>query len=423
MLVLWRTGDMRLTMKEKKSLTNQVASRYRGASKEEKRKILDEFVSNTAYNRKYAITVLNGWGRQITTKIDGKVVKIKGGNSKRAKGGGRKPTYTQQTIESLFLIWMFFDKRCSKVLIAFIRNEIHHLKAHPAFGVTEEVERQLLSISSSTVDRRLRSKRLNMQLLPKRSHTKRGPMLKSQIPVRVYWPIEDQVAGYFEIDTVHHCAETTYGEYCLTLTAVDVSSGWVYIRPLRNKARRWVLERLEELQHTHPFPLCGIDSDSGSEFINDWIVNWASQNNIHFTRGRSCHKNDNCYVEQKNDTCVRQYVGYLRYDTQQEYEALEELYEVLCPLLNYFIPTAKLISKERHTATIKKLYEQPNKTPYQRLLTDSTLSDEIKQRLTAIYLCLNPIELQARVNEALVKLDSAYSNKLQNGAGKRIASG
>ena len=412
---------MRLTMQERKALTNQVASRYRGATGSEKRRMLDEFVSNTGYNRKYAITLLNGWGKRTTVVVEGKAVTVKGGNAKRRKGGGRRPTYGTQTIEVLERIWAFFGYRCGKILVSLLRDQMVHLEAHHAFGVSPEIKGQLLAISASTIDRRLAPRRERLRLLPKRGYTKRGPMLKSQVPVRVHWPMEDRLAGFFEADTVHHCADSTAGEYCLTLTATDVGSGWVEMHALLNKAQRWTHEGLQGIRRRLPFPMRGIDSDSGGEFINHRIVDWAREEGIHFTRGRSCHKNDNCFVEQKNGDCVRQYVGYARYDSQEECDALAALYEVLCPLLNYFIPTAKLLSKERHGAKIKKVYEQPTKTPYQRLLTDPSLSDEIKAKLTETYERLNPIDLQLRVNQALDDLASAHSRKLRREKGRRIS--
>ncbi len=412
---------MRLTMQERKALTDQVAARYRGARRADKQLMLDEFVANTGYHRKYAIRLLNAWGKKTTVAVDGTLVTITGGTAKRRKGAGRKPSYGPETIESLYRIWIFFGCRCGKILVSLLRDQMAHLEAHHAFGISSPVKAQLLCISASTIDRRLASSREKLRLLPKRGRTKRGPMLKSQVPVRVHWPMEDRLAGFFEADTVHHCAERAAGEYCLTLTAVDVGSGWVHLHALLNKARRWTLEGLKEIQRVLPFPLRGIDSDSGGEFVNHWVFEWAVEHGIHFTRGRSCHKNDNCFVEQKNDYCVRQYVGYARYDSQDECDALAALYEVLCPLLNYFIPTAKLLSKERHGAKIKKVYEQPTKTPYQRLLTDPSLSDEIKAKLTEAYEGLNPIDLQLRVNQALDDLASAYSRKLRRQRGRRIS--
>jgi len=45
---------MGLGMKDRQSLTREVAPRYQKARKAEKEKILDEFVKNTGYSRNYA---------------------------------------------------------------------------------------------------------------------------------------------------------------------------------------------------------------------------------------------------------------------------------------------------------------------------------------------------------------------------------
>ncbi|MDR3275851.1 MAG: transposase family protein, partial [Treponema sp.] len=128
--------------------------------------------------------------------------------------------------------------------------------------------------------------------------------------------------GFFEIDTVHHCGERDAGEFCLTLDATDVASGWVELRPLLNKAQKWVMEALPDILSNTPFPLLGLDSDNGSEFINHALVSWCDSNRITFTRTRPYHKNDNCFVEQKNLKCIRDYVGYSRFDTPSEHQAL-----------------------------------------------------------------------------------------------------
>jgi hypothetical protein len=112
----------------------------------------------------------------------------------------------------------------------------------------------------------------------------------------------------------------------------------------------------------------GIDSDNGSEFINRSLLSWADSRRITFTRTRPYKKNDNCFVEQKNLKCVREYVGYRRFDTPAELQALAAVYRSRCPLLNYFLPTVKLIDKTRVGAKVRKVYDQP-RNPYQRLLT------------------------------------------------------
>jgi len=403
-------SSMGLSMREKKALTNEVAVRYRKAKGKEKKRILDEFVATTQYHRKYAITLLNNYGKTKSTVIDGKPVTLTS-SKKRRSGGGRKATYGPDTIEALRRIWLFFGCRCGKLLAPFLREQMKWLIMHKEFGITEHIATQLITISPATIDRRLQAER-EKQKLKGKSATQKGPLLKSQIPVRVFWPWNDRHPGFFEMDTVHHCSDRTYGEYCLTLTITDVGSGWTEMRGLLNRAHRWVLVALKDIHNTLPFPIKGLDSDSGGEFINHSVVNWTAEREIQFTRGRSCHKNDNCFVEQKNDACVRQYIGYERLETVEQLEALGEVYDALCPLLNYFIPTAKMISKVREGGKIKKVYEAEAQSPYQRLLTSPHLSAEIKAELERRYNLYNPITLQIQVNDALQKLAALRPQKM-----------
>lgn len=401
---------MRLGMHERKALTDQVAFRYRQAKGVEKRKVLDEFVANTGYHRKYAIMLLNGWGKRKAMMIDGEPVLLKSTGRKRRPGGGRKAVYGPETVAALQRVWAFFGCRCGKLLAPFLRGQMVFLVEFKMFGITGEAARQLERLSPATIDRKLKAARDRMRLKGK-SLTRTGSSLKNQVPVRVYWPWADRLPGFFETDTVHHCADTSSGDYCLTLTMTDVGSGWVELRALRNKAHKWMHQALDDVRLCLPFPLLGIDSDSGFEFINGAFISWTKGLGIEFTRSRSCHKNDNCFVEQKNDDCVRKYVGYARYETTGQCEALQELYRALCPLLNYFIPTAKLVSKVREGSKIRKIYDGQPVAPYQRLLTSPHLSAEIKRELVHRHGLYNPVQLQVQVYAALRLLAAAHPSR------------
>jgi len=137
----------------------------------------------------------------------------------------------------------------------------------------------------------------------------------------------------------HHCGTSDSGEFCLTLTATDVYSGWVELRPTLNKANKWVFQALLDIKSSIPFPLTGIDRDNGAEFINFALLKWCCDERIQFTRTRTYRKNDNCFVEQKNCTCVRNFVGYYRFSAAAECDALSAVYRSLCPLMNFFMPT------------------------------------------------------------------------------------
>jgi hypothetical protein len=394
---------MGLTMKERQALTRETCVRYRKSRKKDKSKILDEFVKNTGYNRNYALHLLANWGKTAVLKLAGKLVRLKADTlRKRKRGGGRKPVYQPATIKALCLIWEFFDYLCGKRLAPFIREQMPFLKPCREFGITKEVQAQLLAISPATIDRKLKPERKKLELKG-RSATRPGGILKHQIPIRVFYTWDERKPGFFELDTVVHDGGNASGEYCCTLNATDVSSGWVELRALLNKAHRWVKEEVSQFPSQLPFPLLGIDSDNGGEFINHQLKAWCDEHQVQFTRSRSYHKNDNCFVEQKNDMTVRRTVGYYRYDTPQAHAALAEVYRYLCPLLNYFYPSEKIISKERIGAKVKKIYDTP-KSPYQRLLESPDLPDTVKAELRRRAAYLNPVKQKRLVNQALAAL-------------------
>ena len=232
------------------------------------------------------------------------------------------------------------------------------------------------------------------------STTKAGKGLNQLIPIRVFFDWDERVPGFFEIDTVSHDGGNASGEHIYTVTATDVSVGWTEIRPVLNKAQRWVKESIEDIKNTIPYKMLGIDSDNGSEFKNYQLVKWCEDNEITFTRGRSYKKNDNCFVEQKNNSVVRHLVGYYRYEGQEALQTLEKLYKLWCLLVNYFYPSMKILEKERKDARIYKKYDNA-KTPYKRCLESDKLSDEEKQKLIKIKEGLNIIELKKNVEKVL----------------------
>jgi hypothetical protein len=395
-------STMGLTMKEKQSLTRTTCTRYRKSGKKEKSMILDEFCQATGYNRKYALHLLANWGKTEVIKLDGKMVRLKGDTRKRRKGGGRKPLYGPEVIASLRIIWAFFWYRCGKLLAPLLQEQMVFFEQWVPFHITPAIREKLLKISPATIDRALKDDRKKLTVRGI-SGTKPGNLLKKHIPVRTYFPWNERKPGFFEIDTVHHCGERDAGEFCLTLDATDVFSGWVELRPLLNKAQKWVMEALPDIQSNTPFPLLGLDSDNGSEFINHSLQSWCDLNRITFTRTRPYHKNDNCFVEQKNLKCVRDYVGYRRFDTPSEHQTLASVYRSLCPLLNYFLPTIKLVDKTRVGSKVRKVYDKPV-SPYQRLMASPDLSDAAKAELTRRYQSYNPVLLQQEVHQAVSAL-------------------
>jgi len=399
-------------MKEKRALTQEIARRYRRTGKKEKRMILNEFTRTTGYNRKYAIHLLANWGKKRIQMIDGKPVQFVVGKLKKRKKGRGTVIYDEPVQKAIRRLWEFFDYMCGKRLAVLIRMNLTLLLQDPELSIDTSVKDKLLTISPATIDRILKPERKKLTL-KSRSKTKPGTLLKKHIPIRTYFDWDERKAGFFELDTVGHDGGSTSGEYCFTLNATDVYSGWVELRSLRNRGHRWVKDEIELIHEGLPFPLLGVDSDNGGEFINKLLWGYCTENDIVFTRSRSYRKNDNCFVEQKNDLAVRRTVGYYRFDTQEEYEALKEVYIHLCPLLNFFYPSFRLIEKVRNGSHVKKVYDDP-KTPYVRLLESPDLEKKHKEKLKQRMKKIHIVKQKRLVDQAVAQLLRLYEEKKQN---------
>jgi len=252
-----------------------------------------------------------------------------------------------------------------------------------------EIDAQLCQISPSTIDRLLHSYRRLGGRHPFTT-TKPGSLLKSSIPIRTFTDWQEERPGFLEIDLVSHCAESTEGFYLTTLSTVDVASGWSECLGVWGKGQERVGGAVHRVRQRLPFPLLGLDSDNGSEFINQHLYRYCQREGITFTRSRSYKKNDSCHVEQKNWSVVRRLVGYDRYSFTRLY-------------VNFFQPVMKLVRKTRHGAKVHKVYDTAQ-TPYQRLLKTGLLTEAKQQELAAIYQGLNPVLLLKQINENLERL-------------------
>ena len=223
------------------------------------------------------------------------------------------------------------------------------------------------------------------------------------IPVQTFTAWDEERSGFMEIDLVAHCGNTTAGQYLNTLTCTDISTGWTDITGLPCRSQEAVHEAIHQMRQRSPFPLLGIDSDNGSEFINELLYRYCKIEKITFTRSRPYQKNDQAHVEQKNWSVVRHTVGYDRWETAQELTLLERIYDDLRLYSNFFQPAFKLIAKERIGNKTIKRYDTA-KTPYQRVLERKDISLEAKARLINLYIQLNPAELRRRIDQKTAKL-------------------
>ncbi len=388
---------MGLSMAERKAITKQMARRYKRASKSEKGRMLDELCALTRWTRRHA-------RRSLLAALQAPA-----GRARRP----RPRTYGQEVLGPLRLVWATLNGPSGKRLAPFMAEVVEALERHGELVLEPEVRSKLLQISSATIDRALAPERARLRVKG-RSGTKPGSILRRQIPIRTFAEWDDARPGFCEVDLVAHDGGSPYGEFCQTLDLTCVATGWTEPRALPNKAQRWVHEAIDEIARDLPFPLLGLDSDNGSEFINMHLFRYCTEREITFTRSRPYRKNDNCFVEQKNWPVVRQSVGYARYDTAAELGALEDLYRVLRLYVNFFQPQMKLVSKTRRGAKVTKRFDLA-RTPYRRALESRHVAEAAKQDLGETYLSLNPAQLKRDLAACQDRLLELTRSKPANG--------
>ena len=381
-------------MKERLAVINEIAKRYRKTGKRGKTKILDELIELTGYNRKYAIHQVANWGRRKEIREGERLIIAVGGRNRR-KRKAREKKYDGKMVEALVKIWSVYGCLCGKRLRAVLEGQKEVLRKCRTFAFEEEVWEKLGEIRAATIDRLLKPERQKVELKG-RSYTKPGTLVKHRIPIRRGSDWDEKVPGYVEVDLVGHEGGNARGDFAFSLNVTDVATGWTEPVAIKNKARKWTFEGLLEVRKRLPMVLRGIDSDNGSEFINDHLWQYCDNEGIVFTRSRPNRKNDNCYIEQKNYTVVRKYVGYFRYDTEEELAVMNELYSQVRLLVNFFLPSMKLLEKTRMGSKVVKKYDRP-KTPYQRLLEYGTLTEEARGKIECEFQSLNPVGIQRKI--------------------------
>jgi hypothetical protein len=299
-------------------------------------------------------------------------------------------------------VWEVCDGICSRRLHPFLPEMLDVLEQHQELVLTAETKALLLRMSRATMDRLLKPARARR---PQRglSTTKPGTLLKKAIPVRTFADWDDVRPGFLELDLVAHCGDSTGGEYLHTLDTVDVATGWSECVAVPNRGQVAVFQALQRIRARLPFPLLGIDSDNDSAFINDHLYRYTQQEQITFTRSRPYKKNDQAQIEQKNWSVVRRLIGYDRYDSAQALAGFNALYEDLRLYVNFFQPSLKLVDKHRVDNKVHKTYD-PAKTPYQRVLQSSDVTEANKQALRQTYARLNPVALRRKLDAHLSAL-------------------
>ena len=395
---------MGLTLAERKAVTETIAIRYSLADKPTKGVILDELCATTGWHRNHA-------RKALTSVLQPKLV------SPRSP---RPPRYGPDVIAALTVCWTVLGMPAGKRLAPMLSELVMVLRHFGELVISDATAALLVSMSAATIDRRLASERAKHQLRG-RCTTKPGSLLKSQIPVRTWADWDDARPGFVEIDLVSHDGGNLTGPHAFTLTVTDIATGWTENRSVPSKAAKCVKAALNDIAYRMPFPVLGVDSDNGSEFINVTLLQWCERHQITFTRARPGNKNDGCHVEQKNWAVVRTVVGYHRYDTAAEMLLLNEIWQLQSQLTNYFYPQQKLISKVRDGAKVTKKYDTAV-TPFHRVIDHPDAPVDLIAALAIAHGRINPAAVQRRIQALSNQLLTLTTSKAGARVNKRALS-
>jgi len=395
-------------MKSRYLIINHNKKAYQKSTKKLKTRMLDELSEILHLNRQYISSLLRNIGNPIIR--NGKVVVVADITSNELSRRGRKKVYGKEILTLLKKIWPLTGFASSKHVVAFIKFNsdiiFNHVKLK--YYLNEDTKQLLLTISASTVDRLLKPYRDQLKLKNRYKTNPFSSNLKKSIKVES-WFDKVKEPGYVEIDLVHHSGSSGKGEFLYTLTATEIVTGWTELRALKNKAMIWTEKALQDIVKTIPVTVRKLHSDNGSEFINAHVQRFCKENEILFTRSRPYKKNDAPYVESKNWSMVRAYVGWCRYDTEEELTVLDRLLRLITIRHNLFMPHMKLLSRNRQNGKIIKHYEM--NTCLNRVLMIPDVKSSIKQRLIKLRHTIDIIKLTEEIQITTEALSNAYDKK------------
>jgi hypothetical protein len=368
-------------MATRDELVAAIAERYTGGGRAERGRILDEFVAVTGLHRKHAARLLGG------------------GHQGRRRVGPRpaRRVYDDAVREALIVLWEASDRICGKRLKPLVPTLVEAMERHGHLQLASEVRTGLLSISAATIDRALRV----VRVLGERDRRRSPPSaaVRRSVPVRTFTDWQNPPPGFFEADLVAHSGPRASGSFVQTLVLTDIATGWTECAPLLVREQGLLTEVLTELRKLLPFALLGFDTDNDSVFMNATVRDYCQAADIAFTRCRPYRKNDQAWVEQKNGAVVRRIVGYRRFEGLEAAAGLARLYATVRLFVNFFQPSFKLAEKARDGAKVRKHYH-PAATPVERLLADTRVDAETKDRVRAVQATLDPVLLLREMRAA-----------------------
>lgn len=373
---------MSMSLASRREYLRVMRRRYRtAASRQEKSQILDEVVATCGYHRKYAIRVLS---------VDQETPRPKRRRMRQKK--------YLEALPVIHTVWQALDYPCAERLHPVLLQTAEHLAAHGEVNLSPLVREQLAQISRATLARRLAT---FPSPKPRRlfSPPKPGILRQFEVPIGRYgW--DEARPGALEIDLVEHNGGNTSGHYAYTLSVVDVVTGWSRRKAVLGRSQRVVHQALATLLGEWPYQVWSLHSDNGPEFINRLVLCFAQEQGLAFSRSRPYKKNDNPHVEQRNRQFVREVVGYSRYDTPEQVDWLNQVYAVLDPYANLFLPTRKVVAKHREGVHVSKKYDVA-KTPYARAIELGIIPTDRQQQLDEWIRSHSPLALHRQLERLI----------------------
>lgn len=380
-------SDDKMNVDERRKYLKLVAPRYVEAERAERSTLLTEMAAVTGLHRKSLLRLVHGPTLERAPQ----------------RPRFRRRLYGVAVAGVVQVVWESLDYVCAERLTPVLLSTAQQLGRWEELVLTPEVEAALQTISRATVQRLLQRFGQDSPKLPRRKPQPPNHLLREVPMERLSWAIASP--GSFEADLVHHCGSIAAGDYIHTLQLVDIATGWSERVAVLGRSQTVMVQGFRRVQERLPFPITHLHPDNGSEFFNDHLIRYFGEEvtGLRLSRSRPYRKNDNRFVEQKNSTLVRAYVGYDRLDNGRQCAALNALYDQLWVYYNLFQPVLHLVSKEVTAGKLRRRWDQAQ-TPYQRLIASGVLSPEQEARLAALYDRTNPRELRSAIYQALDRL-------------------
>lgn len=389
-----------MNMQHKQGVFDEKKEEYWKANKCRKGRILD------------AIALVSGLHRKACVK---RFRRLQTRDPCTTESRGRPRYYTQDVIAALLDVWNIGSESCGENLHPQINEYVDIAIREKEWKHGDVATERLRKMSAGSVKVYVGGFTRTRRNFSGKSTTQKSSVI-SMVPVRMDgWDTAE--TGVTQVDTVAHCGYANVGDFVFTTNGTDVATLWGTRRAQWCKGQEATKVSLEAMRKDSPYPWTEVHPDSGNEFINFHCISYAEQSNLRMTRSRPYHKNDNCFVEERNGHVVRAYVGYERFDTREVVSEINKLYDVLTPYLNHFIASRRIVSKERVGARWKVTREKVAKTPYLRVLERSDVCGEVKNKLRLTHAVLNPASMKKKID---LLMKHAHDVQKQYGASRKL---